>query len=518
MNCTHNIIDTPFCNDFYRNTFNETIVIKQKLKAQENIMNIILIVIFFLLLKLYTDKYGNSKRNKKSLHESSLSNVVGLESVKEEIKYYMDFIDNKSKYKKWNVQLPKGILLAGPPGTGKTLLVKTIAKNLDIPIVSMCGSEFVEKYVGVGASRVRELFNKAKRKNKCIVFIDEIDAVGKKRGLDNNSERDSTLNQLLVEMDGFEVTDNIIVFAATNLVKNLDSALVRSGRFDKKVYFDPPNFKERKDLYKLYFNNVVLPENINYDILSERSVGLTGADIANVCNQSKINAIQADRKNSTVNDLDIYSAIDEIMIGREKRERTMSDSEKTRVARHEAGHALMGYLLQDCTHPVKVSIVPRGEAALGFSQQKNVDKKLYTRNNILSHISILLGGRCAEKVFYNQVSSGAADDIEKASSLIYQYCCVWGMHEKFGPLNPTCMGKIGENISNDMFAECNIIITKLERFVIQTLEQYKKYMGFIADDLLKNETISFEKILELVPSELQDSIAISHDDIFKNDA
>ena len=163
MNCTHNIIDTPFCNDFYRNTFNETIVIKQKLKAQENIMNIILIVIFFLLLKLYTDKYGNSKRNKKSLHESSLSNVVGLESVKEEIKYYMDFIDNKSKYKKWNVQLPKGILLAGPPGTGKTLLVKTIAKNLDIPIVSMCGSEFVEKYVGVGASRVRELFNKDKR-------------------------------------------------------------------------------------------------------------------------------------------------------------------------------------------------------------------------------------------------------------------------------------------------------------------------------------------------------------------
>ena len=471
--------------------------------------------IFCVIIKYIDDKNGGNlirkkiSKNKKQ-EDDPLKKVVGLESVKEEIRYYMDFIKNKEKYADWDVKLPKGILLAGPPGTGKTLLVKTMAENLDIPIISMCGSEFVEMYVGVGASRVRKLFANAKKNKKCIIFIDEIDAVGCKRGLDRNGERDSTLNQLLVEMDGFDVTDNIIVFAATNLVKNLDSALTRSGRFDKKVYFDPPNFKERKELYKLYFEDITLPTNLSYDILSERSAGLTGADIANVCNQAKINAIQAEQPNSTVRDSDIQQAIDEVMIGREKRERTMSQEEKERVSHHEAGHALIGYLLKDCTHPVKVSIVPRGEAALGYSQQKNVNKKLYTEGSILSQIAVCLGGRVAEQLIYNNISTGASDDIEKASNLIYQYCCVWGMNKKIGPINPSCMGMVGENLSDEMFNECAVIMQHVEQFVAKSLKRYKRYVEAIAKDLLANETINYERILELVPKKLENILEISY--------
>jgi AFG3 family protein len=451
------------------------------------------------------------KRRKKSLKnnfDNDLSEIVGLESVKEELMYFMDFINNKKKYLDWNVNVPKGILLAGPPGTGKTLLVKTIANNLDIPIESMSGSEFVEMYVGVGASRVRKLFARARSKKKCIIFIDEIDAVGGHRGRDSNSERDSTLNQLLVEMDGFTESDNIMVFAATNLVKRLDSALTRSGRFDKKVYFDPPNLKERKAMFELYLDDVTIQDNLSFSILAERSAGLTGADIASICNQTKINAIQENRQTGNVTEDDIQKAIDEVMIGREKRERTMSKLERERVSHHEAGHALMGYLLKDCTHPVKVSIIPRGEAALGFSQQKNIDQKIHTEEIILSMIAVCLGGRSAEKVIYGNISNGAADDIDKVSSLIYNYSCSWGMNKKIGALNPNSMGQIGENMNDSMFDECKLITDKIENFVISTLTTHKEYVISIANSLLKNETITYKEINEILPKDLEDSLDI----------
>jgi len=344
-------------------------------------------------------KKKNNKKNKNAEQKSILDAVVGLEGVKEEIKYYMDFINNENKYSKWGVKLPKGILLAGPPGTGKTLLVKTMAKTLDIPIISEAGSSFVEMYVGVGARRVRDLFKKAKGKKRCIIFIDELDAVGSKRNLERNSERASTLNQLLVEMDGFDMSDSIMVFAATNLVKHLDPALLRSGRFDKKIYFDPPNFLERKSMFEMYLEDITLPEELSYAILSDRTAGMTGADIANIANQSKINAIQRGQEEVGLTDSDIQIAIDEVMIGREKRERMMSDEEKERVSYHEAGHAFMGYVLKGSEPPVKVSIIPRGESALGFSQPKPANKKLYTRQVILAQISVLLGGSLIHNIW-----------------------------------------------------------------------------------------------------------------------
>ena len=452
----------------------------------------------YVIIQMFS---GNQIRRKKTIKKTIMDTIVGLKSVKEEINYYMDFIKNKIKYQNWSVKLPKGILLAGPPGTGKTLLVKSMAKDLDLPIISASGSEFVEKYVGVGASRIRNLFKKAKRYNKgAIIFIDEIDAIGMKRCTELNSERATTLNQLLVEMDGFNESENIIVFAATNLTKTLDPALLRSGRFDKKVFFDKPNVKERAELYKLYLKDINLPDNLSYKILSERSAGMTGADIANISNQAKINAIQEGAKINKLTEENIQEAIDEVMIGREKRERMMTKDERERVSHHEAGHALMGYLLKNSSHPVKVSIIPRGETALGFSQPKPKQKQLYTREEILSTVCVLLGGRVAEKVIYDNISTGAADDIEKISDLMFKYNNSWGMNDEIGPLN---------NLNQkDSFKEAQKIVKKLEDFVENCLITNINNVKIIAKDLLNNETIVYNRIKELLPEKLENSLTI----------
>ena len=389
----------------------------------------------------------------------------------------------------------------GAPGTGKTLLVKTLANMCNLPIVSASGSEFVEVYVGVGASRVRSLFKKARKYKKCIIFIDEIDAIGRSRSVNtsNSSERDNTLNQLLVEMDGFNSSDNILVFGATNLAKNLDRALLRSGRFDKKVYFDPPNKEEREKIFDLYLKNVEY-DGFETSKAAELSSGLTGADIANICNQSKINAIQKENELITYNDL--QRAIEEIMIGREKPERKMSKEELERVAHHEAGHALMGYLLENSNPPIKVSILPRGESALGFSQPKPEDRKLYTQNFILSQICVLLGGRVAEKIIYNNYSSGAYDDIEKITKLLKEWFESWGMDNDFGPLNYSILN----NKDKDMTKKMVEFSKKLESYTCNILNNNIKDMKKIANLLLEKETIDYEDINGLLDEKLENSI------------
>ena len=501
MNETLNNTINATINSTINSTFNST---SQQSVPPPSFSSFIILFLLILLFVKNKDSISNHsfKVHKNKKEENALDKVIGLESVKEELRYYMDFINKKEKYIKWGVKLPKGILLAGPPGTGKTLLVKTMSNALDIPLISTSGSEFIEKWVGVGAKRVRDLFSKAKEKKKCIIFIDEIDAVGKQRGLGHNSERDTTVNQLLVEMDGFDETTNIIVFAATNLVKTLDSALTRSGRFDKKVYFDLPNIDEREELHKLYFKNMKLPRRICYKNLAERTAGLSGADIANIANQAKINGIQNNNEENTITELDIQTAIDEVMIGREKRERILSLEERKRVSYHEAGHCIMGYVLKHVEHPVKVSIIPRGEAALGFSQQKPNHKLLMMREEILCRISVLLGGRCAEKIMYNNISTGASDDIEKISKLIHNYTMRWGMNEVVGPLNPTIMG-ISDNISSDIMDQCKKIIDTIEKQTLKILTEYKNYIIEIGTSLLKNETILYDDIQKILPKNLE---------------
>jgi ATP-dependent metalloprotease FtsH len=465
---------------------------------------------FFVIILIFIFlSYASSIKDKKKNKKKGLNKIIGLKTVKEEIKYYMEFINNSDKYIDWEVKIPKGILLAGPPGTGKTLLIKTLAEELDIPLITASGSEFIEKYVGVGAARVRKLFNKAKNKKKCIIFIDEIDAVGRKRDSDNNSERASTVNQLLTEMDGFKETSNIIVFAATNLIKILDPALTRSGRFDKKVFFDLPNNDERVEMYKLYLNGMILPDNLSYSVLSERTAGVSGADIANIANQSKINAIKKGNNVKTLTESNIQEAIDEILIGREKRERLLSKEERIRVAHHEAGHCFMGYVLENCDQPIKVSIIPRGEAALGFSQQKPNNKKLMTKDEVLSRISVLLGGRSAEKVFFDNVSTGASDDIEKISMLIKNYSDNWGMNKNIGPLNLRILDDLGSNIKNKLTDTSKDIVDKIESQTIDILTNNKENVKKIAEKLLTDETITSKEIQQLLGKDLLNSEKIN---------
>jgi ATP-dependent Zn protease len=301
-------------------------------------------------------------------------------------------------------------------------------------------------------------------------------------------------------MDGFDEDTNIMIFAATNLVNQLDPALLRSGRFDKKIYFDPPNIDERIKMFELYLNSDLI-ENIDFKFLAELTSGLTGADIANIVNQSKINTIQ--ENNEKINIDSIKKAIDEVMIGREKPERKMSKQELERVAHHEAGHAIMSFLLKDCEHPIKVSILPRGEAALGFSQQKSVDKKLYTENYILSHICVLLGGRCAEKIFYDELSSGAHDDIEKVTNLITHYYKDWGMSSEYGPLNFNEL-KINEKLNNDIIEK----VKNLEKITINTLKLYKNDVENLAKKLLEKETIDYTDIIDTLDQSLENTLSI----------
>ena len=462
-------------------------------------------IIVFIVRELY------ERMDKKNLlfNNGKLDNIIGLKSVKDEIMYYMDFIKNKNKYLDWSVNLPRGILLVGPPGTGKTLLVKTIAANLKIPVISACGSDFIEKYVGIGAARIRNLFAKAKRNKKCIIFIDEIDAIGGNRHDENNSERKSTLNQLLVELDGFNSSNNIILFAATNFVSNLDPALLRSGRFDKKVYFDPPNNEERAEMFKLYLKDISLPETLSFESLARRCATLTGADIANISNQAKIVAINRGEKSKKITEEDLNIAIDEVMIGREKKERSLTKNELHRVAHHEAGHALMGYLLKSSSAPLKVSIVPRGQSALGFSQQKPEDLKLFTDEKILSQMSVLLGGRNAERLIYNNLSTGASDDIEKVSKLVYQYHNTWGMDDDTGPLNIESMGKLNTQLTRDIYNKCQELISDIETFTYNTLKQYKHLVIKIATKLLEESTITYDTLQELLPNKLESSLNCS---------
>ena len=475
----------------------------------------------------YTNRFTDLFSNKTEFKNNGLSEVIGLNSVKEDLFYYFDFINNANEYKKWNVQIPKGVLLVGPPGTGKTLLVKAIAKNSGIPVIHTTGSDFVEMYVGVGASRVRNLFKQARSMKKCIIFIDEIDAVGKKRGHDRNSEREQTLNQLLTEMDGFKDISKegensvVMVFAATNIVKDLDPALLRSGRFDKKVYFDLPNKEERDELFKLYITGVknyknkkinneeIAYDNFNTSYLSEISIGLSGADISTVINQAKIHAIK--NKKLYFNDTDIVYAIDEVMIGIEKPERKLNKEELERVSYHEAGHAFMSFVLDGLEPPIKVSILPRGEAALGFSMQKPVDMKLHTENYLIKQILVLLAGRTTEKIFFYSLSSGAYDDIEKVTKIVESYFKDFGMSKKYGPLN---FNKLGKN-NLDNFGEFNInqdiieFILRIENICISILEKNKDSLVKIAELLLTKETIDYNDLYSNINFELENSIKLS---------
>ena len=366
----------------------------------------------------------------------TFKDVAGLAEAKQEVEEIVEFLKEPQKYTDLGGKIPKGALLVGPPGTGKTLLAKAVAGEANVPFFSLAGSDFVEMFVGVGASRVRDLFKQAKEKAPCIVFIDEIDAVGRARGknpaMGGNDERENTLNQLLTEMDGFGSNSGVIILAATNRVDVLDKALLRAGRFDRQIYVDLPELKDREDIFKVHLKPLKLAEDIDYSFLAKQTPGFSGADIANVANEA---ALIAARKNKlAVEKQDFLDSIDRIVGGLENRSKVIKPSEKKAIAYHEAGHATVSWLLQHAHPLLKVTIVPRGKA-LGAAWYLPQERQITTKDQLLDQMCSVLGGRAAEEIVFGEISTGAQNDLERATKQAYAMVSIYGMSDKVGMLS-----------------------------------------------------------------------------------
>jgi cell division protease FtsH len=371
------------------------------------------------------------KENKSSI---TFDDVAGLDEAEMEVREIVDFLKNPEEFTRLGAKIPKGVILVGPPGTGKTLLAKAVAGEAQVPFFSISGSEFVEMFVGVGASRVRDLFKKAKEKAPSIIFIDEIDAIGRSRSRNAffsgaNDERESTLNQLLTEMDGFGTNTGVIVLAATNRADMLDSALLRPGRFDRHIYLELPNMKERQDIFKVHLRPLVLDDSIDVAFLAAQTPGFSGADIANICNEAAL--IAARQKKEKVGRQDFLDAIDRIVAGLEKRSKIISPQEKKIIAYHEAGHAVTSWMLKDVDPLIKVSIIPRGKS-LGAAWYLPEEKQLQTSTAFHQRLCASLGGRAAEEIVFGDVSSGALDDLEKVTRTAYMMVAYYGFNKKMG--------------------------------------------------------------------------------------
>ncbi len=438
---------------------------------------------------------------------TTFKDVAGLEGAKEEIQEIVEFLKNPEKYTNLGGKIPKGALLVGPPGTGKTLLAKAVAGEAKVPFFSLSGSDFVEMFVGVGASRVRDLFKQAKEKSPAIIFIDEIDAVGRARGKNNfsggNDERENTLNQLLTEMDGFGTNSNVIVLAATNRADVLDKALMRAGRFDRQIFVDLPDIRERKEIFEVHLTPLKKVENLDTDFLAKQTPGFSGADIANVCNEA---ALIAARNNKTaVDKQDFLDAVDRIVGGLEKKNKIVTPDEKKAIAIHEAGHATVSWMLEHAAPLVKVTIVPRGQS-LGAAWYLPEERLIVRPDQMLDEMCATMGGRAAEKVTFNRISTGALSDLEKVTKQARAMVTIYGLNDKIG--NVTYYDSSGQseyNFSKPYSEDTAMIIDKeissliesqYER-AIQILEENKDKLNQLADILIEKEVI-FKDDLEAI--------------------
>ena len=408
-----------------------------------NVLPFVLLIVFFVYMSRGVGSIGNGGGifgvgkaqaqlfDKDKKDKVTFQDVAGLYGAKQEVQEIVEFLKNSKKYTEIGAKIPKGALLVGPPGTGKTLLAKAVAGEADVPFFSMSGSDFVEMFVGVGASRVRDLFRQAKEKAPAIIFIDEIDAIGRARGKSvmtgGNDERESTLNQLLTEMDGFGTNSGVIILAATNRADVLDAALLRAGRFDRQIHVELPDLQERKEIFQVHLRPLKLDESVDIDFLSKQTPGFSGADIANVCNEAALIAARGERKKVTKQDF--MDAVDRIVGGLERKNKIMTDEEKRSIAYHEAGHATISWMLRWANPLVKVTIVPRG-AALGAAWYLPEERQLTNEEHILDELCSLLGGRAAEQLFLNQTSTGALNDLERATKQAYAMVAYYGMSDK----------------------------------------------------------------------------------------
>ena len=439
--------------------------------------------------------------------KTTFKDVAGLEGAKEEIQEIVEFLKNPQKYTNLGGKIPKGALLVGPPGTGKTLLAKAVAGEAQVPFFSLSGSDFVEMFVGVGASRVRDLFKQAKDKSPAIIFIDEIDAVGRARGKGNfsggNDERENTLNQLLTEMDGFGTNSNVIVIAATNRADVLDKALMRAGRFDRQIYVDLPDIRERAEIFKVHLAPLKKVEGLDTEFLAKQTPGFSGADIANVCNEAALIAARYNKE--AVDKQDFLDAVDRIVGGLEKKNKIITPEEKKAIAIHEAGHATVSWMLEHAAPLIKVTIVPRGQS-LGAAWYLPEERQIVRPNQMLDEMCATMGGRAAEKVIFNNISTGALSDLEKVTKQARAMVTVYGLNDKLG--NITYYDSSGqtdynfskpysEETARTIDQEISIMIEAQYQRAISILEENKDKLNQLANILIEKEVI-FKDDLETI--------------------
>ena len=481
---------------------------------------ILLIGVWMFLMRRATGGMGgaggqifNIGKSKANLYDKdtkvsvTFDDVAGLDEAKEEVKEVVDFLKNPKKYTALGAKIPKGVLLVGPPGTGKTLLAKAMAGEAQVPFFSISGSDFVEMFVGVGASRVRDLFKQAREKAPCIIFIDEIDAVGRARGknmMQSNDERESTLNQLLVEMDGFSGDKGIIMLAATNRPDVLDSTLLRPGRFDRQISIDKPDQKGREQIFKVHLKKLTkLGPDVTPEKLASLTPGFAGAEIANVCNEA---ALVAARKEKTQVEVDDFNeAIDRSIGGLEKKNKIISPHEKEIIAYHEAGHAICGWYLEHAHPLLKVTIIPRGIAALGYAQYLPKEQYLYRTEQLLDEICMTLGGRAAEEIVFGKISTGAQNDLQRITQLAYAMVTVYGMNEKVGnvsfydPQQDTTFTKpYSDDTAKVIDEEVRKLIDTAYQRTLALLTEKREQLNKIAEALLAKEILFKSDLDDLI--------------------
>ncbi len=430
--------------------------------------------------------------------------MAGAEEAKAELLEIVEFLKNSERYTQLGAMIPKGVLLVGPPGTGKTLFAKAVAGEASVPFFSISGAEFIELFVGVGAARVRDLFQQAKQKAPCIVFIDELDAVGKARGINpvqQNDEREQTLNQLLAEMDGFDPRKGVIILGATNRPEILDPALLRAGRFDRQVVVARPDLEGRAGILKLHGSKVRLAEDVDLHIIAARTPGMVGSDLANVINEGALLAARYNKEVVTMDELD--EAIDRILAGPAKKSRIMAPQEKRRVAYHESGHTLVAEALPTADPVRKVTIIPHGVAALGYTQQlPTEDRYLYTKEELLDRIAVMLGGRAAEEVIFHDLSTGAQDDLQRASEMARRMVTEFGMGETLGPYaveqgrqamfldsHTPSPKTYSEDVARNIDQEAQNIVERMYQRANQVLTEHRDKLETLAQHLLTHEVI-----------------------------
>jgi len=482
---------------------------------------IIIVAIWMFIMRRMSSRMGgggggnpfaNTGKSKAKLFEGDekvdvdFDQVAGLDEAKEEVMEVVDFLKHDEKYKKLGAKIPKGVLLTGPPGTGKTLMAKAMAGESGVPFFSISGSDFVEMFVGVGAARVRDLFKKGREKAPCIIFIDEIEAIGRSRGRSNtqtNDERENTLNQLLVEMDGFSSDKTVIILAATNRPDLLDKALLRPGRFDRQIHVDKPDIHGREEIFKVHLKKLTLGNDIDPEDLAKQTPGFAGAEIANICNEAALHA--ARKKKDKVEMEDFISAIDRVIGGMEKKNKLISPKEKKIIAYHETGHAVTGWLLEHAHPLLKVSIIPRGEAALGFAQYLPKEQNLYTLNELRDTVCMTLGGRVMEELVFGDVSSGAQNDLEKTTQIAYAIIALYGMNKKVGPFsykdlqNEYSMRQpYSEETANMIDVEARAFIEECYQRTKELLEKHRDDVESIAESLMEKEVLYKEDFVKVL--------------------